>query len=731
MQSRSQVENSQPASKYAKVDIKNKILKISQDNPYFSKPIKKIQDFKGLNIFKESIYNFVSNLNTEQISNEDENQLDLVLFHFISSFNKYLKKTEIKAKTYDNENYQSELYAQYLQFFQEKSKEDFYGPSSSDFPEQTLTTQEDVETKIQTDIKDIVRKINEFLETSKFSSEKEVETVEIDELKNFLEIHSNNECFKETITPILKDNYWQINFPSWADKIESLSSEQLIASFLEIIITLSYQTYKVANIKVISIEGQKDLNDAIKENDNKYKCLNNYSAFPPLFETIMKKVFSPPKKLLCNQLEEYLQSHNIKRDETIDTTEKCEAFIEDILNEFKADDMIKFREKMRQYFEKLTFYYIDDIKQNKYKHIVYYYLREFIMKYTPFSGLTDNINNIVNKLDKMNEEYNKYKEIILKEAKNFIYDGLKKYFTLKFVDYGSRCSNLNLPESDLDFRLFYKKKDEINPVNQNKFLKKLKKIFKKMKRKKIVKNDNQYYLYYLKEFSLLNKNPLLSKLEYYICNVYKNELIIVKIDVTFEKDTRDEKGENYSEEIIKKRIKHINDELAKYPSMRKNILVIKKLLKHFGMNSTYNKGISSYISTLLYDNSVKMFKSFGNNNHGVQLLLFLLKFSNYQYNYYIDKNGKDQFLTDKDKDSFIIKNPKYGNNGNNKRFYVDDPVLIEHSNVASPCYNTEKVKNFFSWLFLEIKDGNNITQILNGKYLHPETGSPFINNLKE
>ena len=146
MQSRSQVENSQPASKYAKVDIKNKILKISQDNPYFSKPIKKIQDFKGLNIFKESIYNFVSNLNTEQISNEDENQLDLVLFHFISSFNKYLKKTEIKAKTYDNENYQSELYAQYLQFFQEKSKEDFYGPSSSDFPEQKLTTQEDVET---------------------------------------------------------------------------------------------------------------------------------------------------------------------------------------------------------------------------------------------------------------------------------------------------------------------------------------------------------------------------------------------------------------------------------------------------------------------------------------------------------------------------------------------------------------------------------------------------------
>jgi hypothetical protein len=256
-------------------------------------------------------------------------------------------------------------------------------------------------------------------------------------------------------------------------------------------------------------------------------------------------------------------------------------------------------------------------------------------------------------------------------------------------------------------------------------MQKLKEIFKNIKKKEIKKlYDNQYYLYYLIEFSLLNTNLPLLKLEYYIYNMPNNEWIIAKIDVTFEKDIRDKKGINYSEEIIKKRNKHINDELAIYPFMRNNILVLKLLLNSFDMNSTYDQGISSYILTLLYDNSVKMFKNyFDNNNHGVHLLLFLNKFSKYQYNLYIDKNGIDRFLTDKEKDYFVIKNPKYGNN---KRFYVDDPVLIEHSNVASPCYDTENVKKFFSWLFEQIIGGKNITQILYENYLRKKNGLPSL-----
>jgi hypothetical protein len=114
---------------------------------------------------------------------------------------------------------------------------------------------------------------------------------------------------------------------------------------------------------------------------------------------------------------------------------------------------------------------------------------------------------------------------------------------------------------------------------------------------------------------LIIADPLLFKLEYYIYNIYHNEWIIVKIDITFEKDIRDEKGINYSEEIIKKRNKQINDEIAKNPLIRKTILVIKELLKHFGMNSTYYQGISSYILTLLYDNSVKMFKDYFDNDN--------------------------------------------------------------------------------------------------------------------
>ena len=113
---------------------------------------------------------------------------------------------------------------------------------------------------------------------------------------------------------------------------------------------MSYQTYKLANIKVISLEGEKDLNDVIKEINNKYISLNNYSAFPLLFEVIIKKSFFPPKKLLCNKFEEYLQSHNNKRDETIDTRKKCETFIEETLNEFKTEDMIQFREKISRFY---------------------------------------------------------------------------------------------------------------------------------------------------------------------------------------------------------------------------------------------------------------------------------------------------------------------------------------------------------------------------------------------
>jgi hypothetical protein len=247
-----------------------------------------------------------------------------------------------------------------------------------------------------------------------------------------------------------------------------------------------------------------------------------------------------------------------------------------------------------------------------------------------------------------------------------------------------------------------------------------------MKKKKIEKLSD--HLYYLNIKDQAYADPPLFKLEYYIYNIYHNEWIIVKIDITFEKDIRDEKGINYSEEIIKKRNKQINDEIAKNPLIRKTILVIKELLKHFGMNSTYYQGISSYILTLLYDNSVKMFKDyFDNNNLGVQFLLFLNKFSQYQYNYYIDKNGIDQFLTDKEKDYFVIKNPKYGNNENNKRFFVDDPVLIEHSNAAYKCYDTENVKYFFLWLFWEIICGNNITKILNEQFLFPIIGWYFLN----
>ena len=714
MQSKCLSFNFEPQNKYTqisdKVDIKSKNLKISQDSPYFNTSIKKIQNFQDIKICKESIYKFLSNLNIE---NEKENPLSSVLLCFMSYFNKYLKTSEIKSQqTIGNDNSQSELFDQPDQ---EEQKKEIYETLNSDLPEQEETI-ENLETKSETDKKDIIQKINEFLMVPEFSSEKEAKIPNNDELKNFLEIHSNNECFKETITPILKDNHWQINFPSWADKVESFSPEQIIASTLEIIIILSYQTYKVANIKVISLEGEKDLNDVIKEINNKYISLNNYSAFPLLFEVIIKKSFFPPKKLLCNKFEEYLQSHNIKKDETIDTSKKCEAFIEDILNEFKTEDMIQFREKMKQFFEKLTFYNIDDIKKNKYKHIVYYYLRDFIMKFVPFTGLTDNINNIVNKLDKMNEKYNQYKKDILEKTKYLIYDGLKTYFTVKFVDYGSHFTNLYLPESDLDFRLFFKEIDKKKPVNQNEFEQILSEIFENMKEEIKTLIDYQCNL---NVEPILNTNPPLFKLTYNIYNKYNGESIIVKIDVTFEKDIIDEKGINYSEKILKKRNKHINDEIAKNPSIRKNKLVLKLLLKNFDMNSNFTGGISSYISNLLYDNSVKMYKNyFDNNNFGLQLVLFFFKFSNYQYNYYIDKNGIDQFLTDKDKDYFVIKNPTHGNNENedDSRFYVDDPVSIEHENVAYPCYNTDLVKKFFWWLLLKIINGNNITQILQQKY---------------
>ena len=331
--------------------------------------------------------------------------------------------------------------------------------------------------------------------------------MENDELKNFLELHSNNECFKEAINPILKKNYWQINFPLWADKVESFSSEQIIASLLEIIMTLIYQYYKIAIFKVIKTEEQK----RIKEINNKYLSLNKYSAIPDLFDIIRKNAFSPPKKLLCDQFEEFLQSHNIKRDETIDTREKCEAFIKDTLNEFETKDIIEFWEKMKQFFEKLTYVYIFDIKENKYKHIVYYYLREHIMKYIPFNGLTNQINYIVNEQDKMNEKYNIYKEKMLKETKDFIECELKKDFTLKFVDYGSHYSNLYLPDSDLDFRVFFKEKDKMNPVNENEFMQKLDEIFGKMK-KEIQKNPNNQY--HLEVKSRPRANPPLFTLQF-------------------------------------------------------------------------------------------------------------------------------------------------------------------------------------------------------------------------
>ena len=405
------------------IDVEKKVLKISLDNPYFNKPIKMIQNLKDVNICKESIYNFYYNLKSEKIFNcpsvlENENEKPLISFlsDFTSNFNGYLNKSKIKSQITENGNTQNELFEQTGQDESHKGIIESIESLNSYLNDEKHTTQEDVETKSETEKKDIVQKINEFLKFPKFSSITEVEIMENDELKNFLELHSNNECFKEAINPILKKNYWQINFPLWADKVESFSSEQIIASLLEIIMTLIYQYYKIAIFKVIKTEEQK----RIKEINNKYLSLNKYSAIPDLFDIIRKNAFSPPKKLLCDQFEEFLQSHNIKRDETIDTREKCEAFIKDTLNEFETKDIIEFGEKMKQFFEKLTYIYIFDIKENKYKHIVYYYLREHIMKYIPFNGLTNQINYIVNEQDKMNEKYNIYKEKMLKETKDFI-----------------------------------------------------------------------------------------------------------------------------------------------------------------------------------------------------------------------------------------------------------------------------------------------------------------------
>ena len=534
--------------------------------------------------------------------------------------------------------------------------------------------------------------IDEFLKDVKFFSLNDfidilVLDINLLNIEKHLKYFSNNTFFQDWISPEFKGNYLYIPLPNWANSFKTFNFNCILFAIIELIILLNYQIFNLKG------EASKDsvgirINDKYKRKIIKIKNLKAYliTHYPKINEFLLL-----PKTLNYiaeNCSKSYLNKYNHQYKET---NINYPLLFKDILNELKANleqQYSKNEEIIEKLFEKITFYTFDDILYGK--HFIYSSFLNEILDFTKnliSNILSPQIQKIYDFISFYKPKWYEIRNHCIKLTENLLNNNSleEEYDIIKF-SYGSYTTGLDILGSDIDFAIFYKAKKE---TDENFLLKLSDKIINKKNKNKILFLGIEPIPYATVPIIKLKYNLSNEINMKYFCNNIKKYKFFdiqsineIKIDLT---PTDDEKE---IEDIIKMK-NFIIEELNKYPIIKPVVIIIKSLLMKKNMISVWKGWLSSTAIFLMTRNIVKTYIKENHKNDlsiGKLFILFLEKFSNYNYDYIIDKDGYDI---------------PYIQCSNNKRFIIENPIHPE-LNISEKSFNTEDIKTVFANLLKDI-----------------------------
>ena len=494
----------------------------------------------------------------------------------------------------------------------------------------------------------------------------------------------NNMLNKVWIPPIFTNNYLFFPLPKYTNSMNSFSFSCINKIFVDIVLLLNYHYFYITKGKILKNEDYRQINDKCQGKINKIENLKSYllKYHPKSIDTFFSDnnidyIVVKASKSYFNKYP-YLSKQKEKK--------RLDIFFHKIFNELR-DNLKRYsnnEEKIQKLFDIITYYNIDTILKSR--HFIYSSFLNYILDYTKnqlslnLSLKIENFNKII--LYTKAIWYNKIRNFYIKVTEDFLCNVLKNDYYFNIISYGSSSTDLDIIGSDKDYIIFYVEKIKLNED----FLSRLN---KRLSEQNIFNLDIKFIpnasvpvikltydlskgIHINKEFEMYNFINIIRQYEFfddYDCTK-------IKIDISSTKDHKTIENTQKMTELIK-------TELNNYPLIRPVVLYLKFYLKKYNMNSVYLGWLSSLAIFLMIRNIVKTYIKKNHKNDlsiGKILYLFLEKFSNYNYDYIIDKDGYDiPYVQSNDDKRFIIINP-----------------LDPNKNVCESSFQTKKIKECFA-----------------------------------
>ncbi len=380
-------------------------------------------------------------------------------------------------------------------------------------------------------------------------------------LENIIELLTNNDYCIEGPSPKFFENNWYIPLPEWVYSIKSFDPFNLTLTIILLIIILiiSQDSNNNSTTKTNLIDDKDDLDVIFEQNKKKIDELKED-------EKIIESIFS--EKIVTHISKQitkfYNQNCNLNEENKIDYFDNQLTELQKYISKYETS-----QEQLEKLFEKITFYTSSDIL-NSY-HYTFICFRKFLLNCSSYMYLTKIMNKVLKKISNDNDIIKPHKDKIVSLIKNIISNKLEKYYSIKYIEYGSSAIGLDIKSSDRDILISFEIKDKSKNIDSGEFCE----IVAALLEKNIKLPDLN-----IKVIHPENHIKELIKLK------YKRNEKIIQIDITFTKNK--EYVENL-EEMIKLEKK----DLEKYPNLRPLILIIKSILKYERLNNVYYGGLNS------------------------------------------------------------------------------------------------------------------------------------------
>ena len=503
--------------------------------------------------------------------------------------------------------------------------------------------------------KELIKSIDEFSKERKlFSLNDSIDTLICDINLVYIEKYLQYSNNKDWISPKVIEKYFYIPLPNWANTCKSFDFNSILFIIIELILLLNYQFFQLKGKNFSDI---RNINDKY---EGKINNINNLKTFLIKYYPNNIEFFFLPNVLKSTSniaAQSYLDKYNIQK---IEYKKNLPYFFEQIFIRLKTnlEQYSKNEEKIEMLFEKITYYTFDDKLYVKY--LIYSSFLTVIFQYV-IEQLSDDLSpkilDIYNKISHFKPTWVKIRNYYVNTFLSQIYNLLIDDYYFRFHYYGSSTTGLDNIGSDIDIMISYipKKKVYVDFLsNLSQKLKLLKQKYNYMKinpileaKVPIIKIDIN-----LSE-KVFNMNDEEKKEVFSLFN--KEDVTTIKIDISSTYNLK-------TIENIYKMTSLINYELNNYPIIRPVVSYLKFYLKKYKMDSVKDGWPSPSSIFLMIRNIVKTYiKEYPLKtlNVGKVLILFLVKFSNYNFDYLIDKDGYDKpyIQCDKEDKKFFITNP--------------------------------------------------------------------------